>query len=95
MATALRSASTTDRCVVWSDSGGHSNDEGDDTDARSGRMPARSEAAYSFEISLAIGIDGLNAGSPRWRARSAYARRMASTVRCVFSADPQPFAARS
>ena len=35
--------------MVSLDSPGHSNDDGDDTDARSGVMVARSDAAYAFE----------------------------------------------
>ena len=44
-ATALRSASTTDRCVVSCPAAGHSNVSGPDTEARSGPIVARRPAA--------------------------------------------------
>ena len=64
-ATALRSASTTEKCVVSALSAGHSNVAGEETEARSSRIVCRSPAAYSFETSRSTGMSFTNAGSPR------------------------------
>ena len=50
-ATAFRSASTTEKCVVSVLSAGHSKLVGEETEARSSRIVRRSCAAYSFETS--------------------------------------------
>ena len=81
-ATALRSPSTTEKCVVSVPSAGHSNEVGEEIDARFSAIVLRSAAAYSFEISRSTGMSLTNAGSPRQRARSAKARRSASATWC-------------
>ena len=94
-ATAFRSASTTDRCVVSWPTGGHSKESGPETEARWGPIVARRRAAYGFDVNLATGIDRLKSGSPRKRARSAKARRIVSAIRCTLAAEPWPAARRS
>ncbi len=89
-ATALRSASTTEKCVVSELSAGHSNDSGDETEARSAWIVLRRAAAYSFETRRSTGMPFTTSGSPRKRTRSANARRMASLTVCTKSEELAP-----
>jgi hypothetical protein len=55
--------------------------------ARSGRIWARSSAAYDFDSSRSIGMS-TKSGSPSQRLRSMNARRIASAARCTYRALP-------
>ena len=59
-------------------------------EACSGLIVEATVFAYSFDVNLATGT-WLKSGSPRNRARSRYARRIASIRRCRAGAVSRPF----
>jgi hypothetical protein len=63
-------------------------------EARVRSMPCASPRAYSLEMSRSTGISP-KSGSPRCRARSRNARRVASIIRCRVSAEYLPCDFRS